>query len=175
MDARERPYKTGILITVDPGQDTGWARWDCGILTNCGLIHPDQFVKAPYIAGIQCINPMSTGIYVVIEDQHILRQSQQKADPNKILKLAHKAGSIAMAFQQFYDLLYDATIDIRFIKVATWKHSRTKEICHSHMLPKLGYGERHILDSSIEELSELKQLDVKDAVSLGLWALGRAI
>lgn len=166
---------TDILLAFDPGNDTGWSRWDRGELVACGLVHPRDFVSLPEIVFGSFPERWTWSLTLTIESQQIYRQRLQKGDPNDIVKLAHKVGSIAMSFQQFYRMRYQIALDYEAPEPAEWKGQRSKPICHAQMLPALKEHERAVMMTRILSIkSESQQLDVKDAICLGLWRLKRA-
>lgn len=165
----------GVAVFFDPGQNTGWARFDNYKLIACGIVHPEHFVDLAIITGIGRIDPNVRDVTVLIEGQEVYRQSRQKSDPNDLIVLAHRAGAIGMAIKLFYHLMYDFALECKFVDPSFWKGSRSKIICHGHMLPNLSNDERTLLDQVLNAIGDKSQhLDIKDAVCLGLWALRRA-
>lgn len=163
-----------IDVNFDPGKDTGWARYDYGKLVACGLCHPESFLLIPELTGLAHIDPRTYKVRILIEGQQVYRQSKTDADPNDIIKLAHKAGAIGMSVQQFYRIRYGVSVNYRMIDPADWKGQRSKTICHAQMLPALSKEERKVLDAALLGVNKSQKLDIKDAVCLGLHHLMRA-
>lgn len=166
-----------IVLAFDPGDNTGWSRYDANKLVACGLVHPRDYDLLPEIVFGSFPERWTWRLTITIESQQVYRQSRQKSDPNNLISLAQKVGAIGMSLKQFFRTRYGVRLDPwETPSPAEWKGQRTKEICHSQMLPRLSEHERAVMMTHLLAIkSESQRQDVKDAVCLGLWRLKRAL
>lgn len=135
-----------MLITIDPGEQTGWALWSpSGILYSCGLGSPS------FASGI---------VGAVIEYPVIYPRS--KARPADILKLAQ----IAAEYGGVYKYLMRSVL---YVEPAEWKGQTPKDIHHMRIWNKLQSLEQVKVDLGCKGLPASKRHNVIDAVGLGLW------
>lgn len=136
-----------ILLAIDPGRDTGWARFDDQRLTLCGLTHPDD-----YRATFAPMRPDK----VIIERPTIYPGARNGDD---IVTLAARMGMIKAQFG----------CPIDEVEPRRWKHQTPKEIHNRRVIMQLAGNERALLPKGA------KAHNVIDAVGLGLWALKRML
>jgi len=139
-----------ILVAIDPGVSTGWARFVDKWLSSCGLGDPP----------IDHEN-MAMPTDVIIEVPQVYRGHLQKGDPNDLITLAVQVGRYAQRSKGL----------VRLVKPAEWKGQVLKEIHGARVLEVLDDAERGIVALGARPKS--KAHNVLDAVGLGLWALGR--
>lgn len=144
----------GVFVTIDPGNDTGWALWEAGALAACGLG-----------------DPRSSALHVVehvddvwIEEPVIYPHS--KARPNDIKALAMTAAR----WGAIYEL---CAVDVHFVEPARWKGQLPKDVCHARSWGKLQPNERAIVDKAVRGMAPSKRHNVLDAVAIGVWVLKR--
>lgn len=138
----------GTLLAIDPGASTGWALFVYDALVECGRGDP------PRDGG-----RLSYGT-VVIECPRAYPHG--KVDPNDLIALARKVGR--------FETLYP---NAEIVYPSTWKGSLTKQQCHARFLQRLDQTEWAALDAGLVGVPNSARHDVKDAVCLGLWKLGR--
>lgn len=158
----------GHLIAFDSGENTGWAHFQDRVLIKCGITHPAMYPE-DIVTRIGLPEKPPT---VVIECPQVYRQSLQKGDPNDLIKLATKVGEIGMAYRMVY---YLRGVDFHYEKPLPrdWKGQVPKSIHHNRELKKLSEEERRAMVQDLKRVPMGAWGDVKDAVCLGLWRLGR--
>ncbi len=149
-----------ILVSIDPGVNTGWARFVHGALSTCGL-------GVPPIGGPGF--PSATD--VVIEKPQIYVGRKQKVDPNDLITLAILVGKYA-------ERAKDSRVEL--VLPSKWKGQ----------VPKPKRGEPYIMEVRVmavltdEERERVERVarrpraqglndNIVDAVGVGLWFLGR--
>lgn len=136
-----------MLLAIDPGNDTGWALFENGMLIDAGLYFP----------------PLDGAIMdLVIERPTIYPRS--KARPADIVTLAINAGMHAGRASSL--------TSIHWVEPRTWKGQVRKKIHHSRIVKLLSEDEKCVLRRL--GVTEGKAHNVLDAVGLGLWKLGRS-
>ena len=136
-----------VLLAIDPGESSGLAWFDRGVLVSAYATTIEQADGLPVV-------PLD----VVIEIPQIYPHS--KSNPNDILRLAITAG-------RWIERVRGARI--REVLPRAWKGQTPKPICHDRAFSRLAPSEAHVWRGIVGKGSA----DVRDAVSLGLWALGR--
>ena len=152
-----------MLLTIDPGVDTGWALFTDGRdLLACGLgdprIHPQH--KISTLRAVWIEHPM---IY----------PRGQTPDPNAIVKLAINAGEWGGRYGQW--------CDVNYIKPYEWKGQVPKPISHKRTQAKLRPEELDIVakathsngDGTHQPIVASKRHNMLDAIGIGLHVLGR--
>jgi len=154
------------FIAIDPGtRSLGWALFDdhligAGVVRAQGL---DDMLKrlrdfAP---------PLITGDRdVVIEIPQIYRASKSKGDPNDLIPVAIVAGAVGV-------MLRGPTASVRMFTPHVWKGSVPKPIVHSRVFAVLNDQELENLAFARDRTPKGSQLDLLDAVSIGIWHQGR--
>lgn len=138
-----------MFLTIDPGNDTGWALWLDGGLVTCGLNAPPRAVS-----------------HVWIEDQAIIPRVTRR--PQDILTLAQNAGRWAGRYEAFGS-------HVQFIAPNVWKGGPVpKNISHPRIWAALRDAERSIVDEACRGMAPSKRHNVLDAVGIGLWVAKRS-
>lgn len=145
-----------MLLAIDPGTDTGWALFDEGRLIDCGLGDPSQEI---------CHLWSSTDDEVVIECPRIYPGGRTR-NPQDLIKLALKAGEHAGLFRNQH-------APVAYVEPAGWKGRTPKTTQHKRDATKLTAEEKRTLALSLKGLAPSKKHNVRDAVGIGLWAVGR--
>lgn len=136
-----------MFVSIDPGEDTGWALWNTTGLVSCGLGDPRRYPA--------CVKD------VWIEDQQIIPRVTKR--PADILKLAQGAGIWAGR----YDAIGTA---YHFVGPNVWKGGPVpKKISHPRILAALAQWERYIVAVCCCGMAEGKRHNVLDAVGIGQW------
>jgi len=150
-----RTHILGMLLAIDPGNDTGWALFDNGRrLAACGLGEPE-------LPG-----PVDD---LIIECPE-LRPHGEK-NPNAILKLARNAGEWCGRLR--------AIPRQRYVRPNDWKGSTSKSISHARTWGKLDDKEKDIVDAAFKSaagrdgMAASKRHNVLDAIGLGLFGVAR--
>lgn len=137
-------------LAIDPGEDTGWALYDLGVLIACGLGDPRPS------------NPLP--IEVLIERPEI--RPGGRARPNDIITLALNAGEWAGRYRS-------EITKVSYVTPVGWKGSVPKTKHHPRILARLTFGETLVLTRSFELVAGSKEHNIVDAVGLGLHMVGR--
>ncbi len=140
-----------ILVAIDPGIHTGWARFSHGRLSSCGL-------GTPPIAG----PALAAATDVVIEKPEY--RKFEKVNPNDLITLAIRVGKHAARAEA-------EGISVTYAKPSEWKGSVPKAIHGPRILAALSPEEKDLFDR-IECAKSLRH-NVVDAIGLGIWFLGR--
>jgi hypothetical protein len=154
----------GRLVSIDPGNDTGWSVWDDARLTSCGLCHVRDYPALPFLIGL----PIDDLVVELPKDYG----GNRAVDPNNLISLGYKVGAIIATFCAYHHLM-DHEFVHEAVHPTSWKGQVPKHIHHDRHLPKLDAAEKSILLSVLERTPKGKRHDVKDAVCLGLWRIGR--
>lgn len=136
-------------MTIDPGNHTGWARFDSALLVACGLTTPAQWLELVLV--MTADRPA-----ILIEEPTLYPHS--KARPADVMALQLKVGELKGRFEM-------AGCKVELVQPRVWKHQIPKHVHNARTLKHLSNSER--------ALAEGQRHDVLDAVGLGLWKLGR--
>jgi hypothetical protein len=134
-----------MLLAIDPGTHTGWARFDCRYLLACGYVYPRSWWSL--------VRPYDL---VIIEEPTIYPHS--KANPVSIMTLQLKVGELKGRFES-------VGCKVELVQPRTWKHQVPKAIHNARTIAALIGDEKALVDG--------QRHDTIDAVGLGLWKLGR--
>lgn len=151
-----------MLLAIDPGVDTGWARLDKGKLVEAGLGCPR----------LQRFHPVSK---VVIERPQIYQGRSSRANPNDLITLAIMVGRYTEVF---------ADRGVEEILPHTWKGTVDPDILCRRVWASLSPSEQVLLGQVLAPLARKpfdaanltagKRHNVLDAVGLAKWSLNRA-
>ncbi len=156
----------GQLVTIDPGTDTGWARFEKKTLFSCGIVHPEGYAELPFVIGLGSLPPD-----LVVEEPRDYGSNRQ-VDPNDLLSLQAKLFQVVGVYRAYWHLM-GFTLKIKRVYPREWKGQVPKGIHHERELAKLSPDEWETLKGCLEKVPKGQRHDVKDAVCLGLWRLGR--
>ena len=147
-----------LLLSVDPGKSSGWALWYGATLVSADVQHLSaENAWRPNRVPIEiAIVIVPAALSVVIEVPQVYAASKSKGDPNDLIGVAVCVGAWATLFP---------FASVRLVKPRDWKGQVPKAIDHRRMLERLSPDERSRIRSNTA--------DCFDAISLGLWALGR--
>jgi hypothetical protein len=147
-----------VLLTIDPGADTGWAQFsDSNTLQRCGLASGAD--DAEVWSGVWPAR-------VVIERPKIYPHGRQKARPEDIITLAVSAG-------EWGGIAKLRRCSVEYVEPFEWKGQLNKDVCHARARKRLTAEELVIVDAACAELAVDVQHNVLDAVALGLWVVQR--
>lgn len=144
-----------ITLAIDPGKNTGWARFADKCLDACGLV-PDVGLITVY------------GDEMVIELPQVYRGRFAKGDPNDLIELAAIVGRAEQ-------LARDSLMSVRKVKPRDWKGTIKKKIHNARVLKALDSAEAWRFGQGVVGVAAGVQHNVIDAVGLGLWAVGRGV
>lgn len=153
-----------MILTIDPGNDTGWALWAHGNLGSCGLgvkIHALALHPAISVDDIAMF-PIER---VFIEWPFIYPRSP--VPPNDILTLARSAAEIGGA-------LKDRGLHVDYVEPSLWKGQTPKDVHNRRTkakLARLSQKEQDLVRAACSAVAPSAQHNILDAVGLGLWAL----
>lgn len=136
------------VISIDPGNDTGWAFSKNGIITACGLTTPGNLIPVRDAS-------------LIIECPQIYPHDR-KIDPNDLIKLAIKVGRA----QEFYENL-GCRVYQTFPR--EWKGQVDKEVMWNRAQRELFINEKIIIEQAMSKIPGGKQHNTQDAVELNLW------
>jgi hypothetical protein len=140
-----------MLLTIDPGNATGWALWRRDGLTGCGLGDPRSACDVDWIEEVWIESPV---IY-----------PRSKARPNDIVLLARGAGE--------WGGRYESEAAVHYVEPATWKGQLPKDVHHARIWSKLNAAEQAIVNAACRGMAPSKRHNVLDAVGIGLWVRGQ--
>ncbi|NIQ90988.1 MAG: hypothetical protein GWM98_04570 [Nitrospinaceae bacterium] len=154
------------VAAIDPGSSSGVALFDQEGLWDVFLLKGDapeqsqelhRYLREELAAGgwFSC---------AVVEIPQIYDRRKWKGDPNDLIKVAVTAGALAGTF-------FRRTGSIEFVKPATWKGSRPKEIDNEFTLSLLTPDE--LLRFERAKAPKSKRHNLIDAIGIGLWKLKR--
>lgn len=149
----------GRVIAIDPGQWSGVAYFQDGLLTRADLVGKGEQNISFYAREIL---EVGAGTEAVIEIPQVYQQRQWKGDPNDLISVAYIAGI-------FGAWIYAKSGDVTLIRPHDWKGSRPKYVDMKYTLSCLEETERRVLP----DLPKTKLHNVIDAVGIGLWFLQR--
>lgn len=155
-----------ITIAIDPGEDTGWSKWDDGSLVGAGLCQPFEYPELPFVIGLPEEPPD-----LIIENPEDYGSSRI-TDPNKLITLGRKVGELGGIYRAYYHLKGRQFVYVT-VWPKKWKGQVPKEIHHDRHLPKLRQEEKSVLSAAFAQITNSKRHNVKDAICLGLWRLKR--
>ena len=141
-----------MFVTIDPGNDLGWAIWNEDGLVECGLGDPRSSQS----------HKMSSIHDAWIEDQVIYPRSP--VPPSDVLTLA----KCAHRWAGRYDVLGAA---VHFVEPSRWKGQVPKDISHARAWAKLSSKEREAVNRGCKGVAPKKRHNVLDAVAMGLWVV----
>lgn len=150
------------LLSVDPGNNTGWAFFNsAGVLQCCGL------VKCLVPASLDALaEKVSSADTVYVEIPQVYSGPRAKGDPNDLIQVAVCAGWVISQYRR---------ADLKTVKPAEWKGQEPKEITHKRVLASLSPYELTVFDQDLKKHPKGVQHNVVDAVGIGLWALRRKV
>lgn len=150
------------LLSVDPGNSTGWAFFDSkGSLQCCGL------VKCLVPASLDALaETVTSASQIYVEIPQVYSGPRAKGDPNDLIQVAVCAGWVISQYRQ---------ADLKTVKPAEWKGQEPKEITHKRVLASLSPYELAVFEQNLGKHKKSVQHNVVDAVGIGLWALKRKV
>lgn len=139
------------LLAIDPGIHTGWAYFDSKKqLSYSG--HGEDFLDFGQGYGL-----------VIIERPQVYPTTNAK-QANNLITLALQAGKYA-------GMLRLSTVE--YVLPSVWKGQIPKAVHHARGFEVLSPEEAALYHRSFEWIPKGYHEDVKDAINLGLWKLGR--
>lgn len=149
------------LLSIDPGNCTGWAIFNSNELTYAGVTSVDD--PCLYAAtGVFPWDYLFRGGQLVIEIPQVYRASKSKGDPNDLIKVAVQAGQWIERAR-----LYGASVYRQLPQ--EWKGQVPKETHHKRILAVLNPTEL----ARLPKLPKSDAHNMLDAIGLGLFHLGR--
>lgn len=139
-------------LSIDPGNDTGWALWDPAskLMVDCGIGAPLHFDKPSL---------------VVIEKPQVYpnRVQKKRVDPNDLITLAIGVGRYAQRFES-----EGATVTLVLPRI--WKGQLPKEVHHRRIKKDLSPIESSRYDFAAKRYCATVLHNMLDAIGLGQWA-----
>lgn len=149
------------LFSVDPGKNTGWAYFEDGQLSACGLV---VCLDTPSIERVIARVPEVSRI--VVEVPQVYSGPRAVGDPNDLVQVALCAGWVVGTYRS---AAYEA------VRPAGWKGQETKEITQKRVLQSLCAAELKVLNAELKNVKKNIAHNMLDAVGIGLWALRRKV
>lgn len=142
-----------VVLAIDPGADQGWAIFENGTLTACGLGEP-PLTSAPS--------------RIVLERPMIYPHGRQRARPRDVITLALRAGEAGGHYGRAFGVAPE------YFEPDEWKGGPvSKQAHHPRIWKRLSDAEGRVVSVSAGRLALGKQHNVLDAIGIGLFALGR--
>jgi hypothetical protein len=154
------PRAIGKLLTIDPGNCTGWAYFEDGILRDSGMILYYGLENMPWY--FPHAHDVGT---LVIEKPRIYDRRNWKGDPNDLIRVGIIAGHINGCISNGHTT--------KWVYPQEWKGNRPKEVDHRHTKSLLGPVELEILQESCKNMVKSQLHNMLDAIGIGLWYLRR--
>lgn len=150
------------LLAIDPSINSlGWARFENEVLVGAGVVTAKATIAPVYLRAAAIAERLrlvvDTADQVWCEWPQIYQRGggRTKGDPNDLLGLAAVCGAIAAS---------EISTHFRAVTPAQWKGQLGKEQSHQRIRARLHAQELTLWPES---------LDARDAVGIGLYALGR--
>lgn len=147
------------LITIDPGNTTGWAAFSDGVLVHAGV---DK--KADLFGGqgtlLGCRSPAPTTILIELPRWY----PRDQVDTNDLIDLAVLVGEA----KRFYEV---QGCRVELVSPRTWKGTVPKKIHNQRVLGCLTPEEVAVMPR--RPRAKDHDNNMVDAVGMGLWKLGR--
>lgn len=144
-----------MLLSIDPGANSGWAVYDNSTLVACGRSVP----PAAWLEGVTD---------AVIERPRIYPHGRTR-NPNDIVTLAVTVGELAGALRAY-------GIGVRYVEPRQWKGTLDANTCCRRAWARLREDERAVAAKYEPppkgDVPGTKH-NVLDAIGLGLWQVGR--
>ena len=149
------------LISIDPGNNTGWAVFADRVLTLAGVDKKASLFRpvTPRIPG-GVVLAFETSVLVEIPRWY----PHDQVDTNDLIDLAVLVGEV----KRFYE---SQSCKVELVFPRTWKGSVPKPIHNKRVLAALTPGELALLPR--RPRAKDHDHNCVDAVGLGLWKLGR--
>lgn len=145
-----------MLLSIDPGANTGWAIFDGQALVACGRGSPSS--------------EQLQGVTEALLEHPVIYPRGGTRNPNDIVKLAVTTGEIA-------GILRANRIDVRYVEPRAWKGTIDGDACCRRVWSRLSDVERQGPGAKWrpEERGPVKggKDHVLDAIGIGLHAVGR--
>lgn len=162
-----RDYKTGRLVTLDPGlRGCGVATFFNGeLVRGCYVKNPEKKLRGPVahskmaLAAAPSVWPVD---FVIVEFPQVY-PGAPSVDLNDLLDVAGVASALISRFEG-----YPCPVDCRYVLPREWKGNIQKDIMTQRIKNSLGVGELNCI-----EWVGAKDHNTLDAAGIGLWALGR--
>jgi len=146
-----------IILAVDPGINTGWARVRDGRLSSCGLVR-----AATPRALRQMVEERSPFDRLVVEKPQVYRSRKSRGDPNDLIDVAVFAGCVLGAADAAEERFAHELVVPR-----DWKGTIDKDVMIRRVLAWLREDERGVFERAGAPASLAH--NVVDAVGLGIW------
>ena len=144
------------LITIDPGNNTGWALFEDSRLIRAGVCPFESFTSV--LSGV-----VLAGDTVLIEmPRHYPRR--EKGDVNDLLDLAMRVGMLKQWCES-------RGASVKLVWPRTWKGTVPKDVHNQRVLHALGQFEITLLPLRLR--AKTYDHNMLDAVGMGLWELRR--
>jgi hypothetical protein len=146
------------LVSVDPGKHkVAWALFVDGVLHTCGSSYSKGSIRAA--ASV----PVADAAVVEVPQVY----ARSKGDPNDLVDVAVMAGAAAISAAAA------AFCPTTFVRPCEWKGQTPKSVCWKRARNVLTDEEVAAQEAGYRAVTKSEGADVRDAVALGLWALGR--
>lgn len=148
LPSRVEDKSVSLLYAIDPGvHQCGLAEFFEGRLQATGFLKTEAVTKL-------IPREVVGGVRVVCEFPKVYQGGKQKGDPADLLELAFIVGRL------------DAHVPVQRVLPHEWKGQLDKKQTWIRALERLDEKEKKVVEG-------LKNHNVRDAVAIGLWALGR--
>ena len=160
---RQKPPK--YLLTIDPGDQTGWALFKDGVLVECGYGKSAKIMSLGLLARRRGV--------VVVEIPVIYPGHKQKKPPQKILRAAVLGGRFMGRFEA-------GGHDVQEVSPKEWKGTVPKPakaseeyIITRRVLQMCSEEEARLIKQTKSARAKQLNHNLIDAVGIGFWWLGR--
>ena len=167
MEHMKKAAQRGVLISIDPGvHGCGVAIWIDSKLQAAGYAAERRGLRttAEAVRLFVSQNCSPRVERLVVEVPQVYRPSEQKGDQKDLIDLTFVAGQVAGILE---NVTRCSTLTVQ---PREWKGQAPKPVSRARSIAALDADEENAV---VLPRSRKKQLDVWDAVGIGLWRLGR--
>ena len=148
------------LLTVDPGEHTGWALFDPSKLVACG-------VSSPLLENLHWCSGVPGRVDAILFEVPVV-YPHSKARPEDVATLSLRAGvAVGIAISKYPHALVGS------VEPRKWKGTINGDVMGRRILDRLSGDDRRAYEEGIKPIAEGLQHNVLDAVGIGLFAQGR--
>lgn len=144
-----------ILLSIDPGADTGWAVSRDGWIISCGIVHPAKGQRIPVPPTVP-----NRVVSELPEDWH--GRGKKKASVADLITLSNRLGRLEEAY-----LLAGATL--LQVTPSAWKGQVPKDVHHAKVRRDLTPGEILTVDRDLAAYAPGMRHNAWDAIALNKW------
>ena len=162
-NARVASQHYNTIITIDPGvRASGVAVFHRGSLIAAKWVRGHETEVVLWAQRRVCEIPQVGSIKCFLEEPIVVRGRAFRGKTESLLKLSQTVGMLRGMFES-------VGVSVELVSVRVWKRSVPTEALTERLARKLDEHEKSVIEWPAKSAAH----NVTDAVSLGLWVLGR--